>query len=237
MAVTQTMEINGQTVNNLVENNLAFKVKLLGNAEENLKLQITIDSLFTKVESTQGATGGKIKDVEGKTFNMILSPHGKEIDLGEAEKIEYGIEGSPNTNLSAFFSNIFPDLSEKAIKPGDTWSGNDSIKTLTATSKTIQYVQSTNKFEGIEKINGLECAKISSTVSGTQQINVQNMGMDVLISGPFQGTVTLYFAIKEGYFVSQETSTKMNGTVEISGPQSMSFPMLMDTRSKIETKN
>jgi hypothetical protein len=108
--VTQTMEVNGQTVHNLVENYLAFKVNLLGSAADTLNLGIKVDSLFTKVETMEGTTGGKIKDVMGKTFNMILSPRGKEINIDEAKKIEYPVEGSPNANISTFFANIFPDL-------------------------------------------------------------------------------------------------------------------------------
>jgi hypothetical protein len=68
------------------------------------------------------------------------------------------------------------------------------------------------------------------------QSNVQNMGMDIAISGPITGQVTVWFAIKEGYFVKQEVVQKMNGTVDISGPQSMSFPITMDTNSKTDSK-
>lgn len=233
-AVTQAMDVSGQTMNVLVNNNMAFKVKMLGKSDENLKLEITVDSLSTKVESPQGSAGGKIKDVEGKTFNMVLSPLGKEIDVNEAAKIEYTVEGSGGGNMSQSFASIFPDLPGNPVKPGDTWTKNDTISNNSATTKVKQIIQSTNKFEGIEKIDGLECAKITSTITGTMQTTTQNMGMDIFYNGPLQGTVTLYFAVKEGYFVKQEVLTKMTGTIEISGPQSMTFPVVMDTSSKIE---
>lgn len=232
--VSQAMDVNGQTMNVLVDNNMAFKVKMVGKADDNLKLEITIDSLSTKVETMQGSTGGKIKEVEGKTFIMLLSPFGKEIDVNEAAKIEYTVEGSSGGNLSQTFSNIFHDLPENPIKSGDTWTKNDSAITKSASTKTSQVFQSTTKFEGIEKINGVECAKLTSTLTGTMETTAQNQGMDIYYSGPFQGTVTLYFAVKEGYTVRQETSTKMTGTVQISGPQSMTFPVVMDTTNKIE---
>lgn len=235
-AITQSMDINGQTMNVLVDNNMAFKVKMLGKSDENLKLEITIDSLSSKVESPQGSTGGKIQMVEGKTFNMVLSPRGKEIDVTEAAKIEYNVEGSGNNNLSQYFANIFPDLPENPVKPGDTWTKLDTVNSISSASKVIQIIQSTNTFEGIEKIDGLECAKITSTITGTMQTTTQNMGMDIFMSGPLQGTVTLYFAVKEGYFVREFSSAKMNGTIEISGPQSMTFPVIMDITGKIEIK-
>jgi hypothetical protein len=237
-AVTQTMDINGQTMNTLIQNNLSFKVKSLGSEADNLKLQIGIDSLSTIVESPNGSTGGKINDVKGKTFSMILSPRGKEIDVKEAAKIEYTVEGVPTSNnLEQYFKNIFPDLPEKAVTPGETWTKNDTITSVSTSSSTTQIINGINKFEGIEKINGFECAKITSTFTGTMKTTAQNMGMDIFYSGPIQGTVTLFFAIKEGYFIRQEVSSKMEGTIEITGTQNMTFPLRMDTKNKIEALN
>jgi hypothetical protein len=233
-SVAQTMDVGGQTMNVNVNNDMAFKVKMLGKVEENLKLQVTIDSMSMKVESMQGSTGSKIKDVEGKSFNMTISPIGKVIDVSEALNVKYSVEGQGNADLSQAFSKLFPDLPVKAVKPGETWTQNDTITTKSDVTNSTQIIQSINKFEGIEKINGIDCAKISATLTGTMQTTTQNMGMDIFISGPLQGTVTYYFAVKEGYFIKQESTSKMNGTIEVSGAQSMSIPVVMDISSKIE---
>ena len=182
------------------------------------------------------SSASKIKEVEGKTFNILISQIGKEIDVTEAARVEFSAEGSGASNFSQSFASIFPDLPENPVKPGDTWIKNDSVINKTSMSKTSTIFQSTNKFEGTEMIDGIECAKITSSMTGKMETNVQNQGMDIYYSGPYQGTVTLYFAVKEGYFVKQESRTRMTGTIEISGPQSMSFPVVMDTTSKIEAK-
>jgi hypothetical protein len=235
--ITQAMDVNGQTMNVLINQNLAFKAKMLSKVNENFKLAITMDSLVSKVDTPNGVTGGKIKDVEGKTFNILLSPLGKELDTEEAAKIEYSIDGTPGGNLSQFFANVFPELPGKPVNTGDTWIRNDTVTNKSATSNTTQIIQSSNKFEGVEKINGIDCAKITSTINGTMQTTTQNQGMDILYKGPMSGTVTLYFAVKEGNFVRREISTKMTGTIDISGAQSMTFPVVMETNSKIEAKN
>lgn len=235
--VAQAMDINGQSMNVLIENSLSFKMKMLGKTDSNLKLEITIDSLSMKVDSPMGgSTASKIKDVEGKVFNMLISQYGKEIDYSEAAKIEYSIEGAASGNLSQSFSSIIPDLPEKAVNPGYTWTKSDSIINKTSVGQSSQIFQSENKFEGLENINGIECAKITSTMTGTMQTTAQNQGMDIFYSGPFQGSVTLYFAVKEGYFVKQESVTRMSGTVDVSGAQSMSFPITMDTTTKLGAK-
>ena len=235
--ITQAMDVNGQTMNVLINQNLAFKAKMVSKVNEDFKLEISVDSLVSKVDSPNGSTGGKIKEVEGKTFNMSLSPLGKELDTKEAEKIEFSVEGTPGGNLSQYFANVFPDLPEKPVSVGDVWVKNDTVSSKSATSNTTQIIQSSNKFEGVEKINGVDCAKIASTITGTMQTTTQNQGMDILFKGPLTGTVTLYFAVKEGNFVRREISTKMTGTIDISGAQSMTFPVVMETNSKIEAKN
>ena len=53
---------------------------------DNLNLEITIDSMAQNVESPQGTAGGPIVDVKGKSFNMVISPAGKTVDIAEAAK-------------------------------------------------------------------------------------------------------------------------------------------------------
>lgn len=235
-AVSQTMDIEGQTINVFVNTDLGYKVKMVEKQDENLKLEITIDSMSSKTESMAGSTGGKLKEAEGKSFNMVISPLGKAVDLTEAAKLEFPVEGQGSVKLVNSFSNIFPTLPNKDIKTGDTWEKTDTISTDATGSKSTLIIKSTNKFEGVEKVNGTECAKIVSAITGTMQVNAQNMGMDIFMSGTLQGQGTLFFAVKEGYFVKQDITQKMNGTAEISGPQSMSFPIIIETTSKTVSK-
>jgi hypothetical protein len=90
-------------------------------------------------------------------------------------------------------------------------------------------VQSENTFVGYELINGVNCAKITSALSGTRIMKTQTQGMDIKISGPYTGSITSYFAPSTGYFLKQEISTKMNGTIDITAPDAMSFPIVMET--------
>jgi hypothetical protein len=234
--VNQTIDAEGQTVNVIVDNKMFFGLKAAAKEKDNLNITIRMDSLEARVESMQGSAGGKVKEIEGKTFSIVLSPLGKVIDMSEALKIEY-TAGTTPSNLSQAFSALFPVLPDKAVKPGDTWTVTDSIKLSSVTSKSRQILTSLSKFEGYETIHGLVCAKISSAITGTMEVNVQNMGMDIYYKGPVQGTVTMYFAVKEGYFVKRTLSTKMNGSMEISGPQNMSMPVTMETKGNLELVN
>lgn len=228
--IVQNMDVNGQSMLVNISMYMGCEIKSAGKQGENLKLEIKIDTMAQNIESPQGTAGGPINDVKGKVFSMIISPAGEAMDLTEASKIVYTIEGSGESNLSQEFLNYFPSLPKVAVKPGDTWVSNDTIDTKTQNNTIWMPVESSNKFEGIENIDGIDCAKISATLSGSRKMTTQSQGMDILTNGPFTGTLVLLFAVKEGYLIKETVTTKMTGNVEIPS-QNMSFPVVMDITS------
>jgi hypothetical protein len=234
--VYQVMDVNGQSMQVNVSSVFGCSVKNVGKQDENLKLEIRIDTMAQNIDTPQGASGGTIKEVQGKIFNMVLSPKGKEVDISEAEKVVFNVEGSGQSNASQSFRSFFPDLPKTPVKPGDTWISSDSVASKTPTTSMKVLTKSENKYEGIEKIDGMDCAKISAAISGTMEMTTQTQGMDVYTSGPFTGQAVMFFAVKEGYFIRQIVTTKMTGNIEISGPQNMSFPVVMDMTSTNEVR-
>jgi hypothetical protein len=168
--------------------------------------------------------------VKGKSFNMVISPAGKTLDVTEASKIVYTMEGSGESNLSQAFSNYFPALPSEAVKPGDTWISNDTINSKSPTNSMFMPVKSSFKYEGAENVDGVDCAKITAEVSGTRKMSTQSQGMEIHTSGPYTGTQVLYFALKEGYLLKETLTTRMTGTIEIPD-QNMSFPVVMTLTS------
>lgn len=231
--VIQDMNINGQSMLVNVNSNLGCNVRSAGRQGENLKLEIKIDSLTQKIETPEGTSGGSVNEVKGKVFNMIITPAGKAIDLTEAAKIGYNVEGSGESNLEQSFLNYFPALPAVPVKTGDTWITHDTLISKTQSMSMWMPVESTFKFEGIEKINDITCARISASLTGSRKMNTQTQGMDINTTGTFTGTSILFFAVKEGYFVKETVTTRMTGTIEIRD-QNMSFPVVMDITSTNE---
>ncbi|MGA2407224.1 MAG: hypothetical protein ABSF81_10815 [Bacteroidales bacterium] len=231
--IVQNMDVNGQSMLVNIAMLLGCEVKSAGKQGENLNLEIKIDSMAQNIESPQGSAGGPINDVKGKVFNLIISPSGKTIDLSGASKIAYTVEGSGESTMAQSFLNYFPALPKDPVKTGDSWITNDTIQSKTQSMSMWMPVESNNKFEGIEKIDGIDCAKISATLSGTRKMTTQSQGMEIHTSGPFTGTQILLFAVKEGYFIKQSGTTKMTGNIEIPD-QNMSFSVVMDITSTNE---
>jgi hypothetical protein len=225
--IVQDMEINGQSMQINIAVYMGCEVKSAGKQGENLNLEIKIDSMAQSIDSPQGSTGGEITDVKSKVFNMIITPSGKIVDLSGATKIVYTMEWSGESNLEQGFLSFFPTLPKTPVKTGDTWVSNDTIQSKTDNMSLFMPIQSDCKFEGIEKVDGIDCAKISATLSGTRKMVAEPQGMEIHTSGPFTGTQTLYFAINEGYFIRQSIVSKMTGKIEIPD-QDMSFPVVMN---------
>jgi hypothetical protein len=228
--IDQTMDFNGQSMQVNVAVVLACTITSAGKENENLKLNVRIDTLSQKVDSPQGSSGGVIEDLAGKSFTMLLAPNGKEVDVSDAEKLTYNAEGN-QTNASQSFVDYFPDMPTKPLKPGDTWTTNDTLKTKATSMSMKQIVQADNKFEGVVTLDGIECAKITAVLKGTREQTGENMGMDISIKGDFTGTSELYFAVKEGYLVKESSTSKMTGIIDLSGAQSMSMPLTANTLS------
>ena len=234
--MTQTMDIQGQSMQNNINEVFGCSIKAAGKTDSDLKLEIKLDTLGQVVESPMGTTGGSISDIQGKVINISISPDGRETDISEAEKIIYTVEGSGESNISRTFLDFFPILPDKPVKIGDTWNIVDNVADTTVASSIENVVNSIDKLEAIENIDGIECARISSTLSGTMSIKIQNQGTDITMKGTFTGNATLLFAIKEGYFIKQVATSKMTGNIEISTPESMTFPLVMDVNTVNEVK-
>jgi hypothetical protein len=234
--IVQDMDVNGQSMLVNIAMYMGCEVKSAGRQGDILKLQIKIDSMAQNIESPQGVAGGQIKELNGKVFNMGISLSGKVNDITEATNIVYTVEGSGEGNMAESFLNFFPVLPSGAVKPGDTWVVYDTVNTSSKTNKVFMPTESSYRFEGIEQVDGTECAKITATLSGTRKMSNQTQGMgEINTSGPFTGTHVLYFAVKDGYLVKESVTTKMTGNIELPA-QGMSFPVVMNVTSTNELR-
>ncbi len=234
--MAQIMDIQGQSMQVDVKSAFGCSVKSLGKQDNNLMIEVKVDTLGQTTDSPMGGSGGAVRDIKGKTFSIVISPEGKVVDISGAAGFVYIMEGSGESNMSQTFSDFFPLLPSKTVTSGDIWNSIDSTTTKSSimTMKTID--STINKLEGFETVDGIECAKISSQHSGTMTMNVQSQGNDIYIKGPFTGTSEYLFAVKEGYFIKMTSATKVDGILDMTSPQAMSFPIVLDMKSVNEVK-
>ncbi|MFZ2340336.1 MAG: hypothetical protein WAW07_11530 [Bacteroidales bacterium] len=232
-AVAQIMDMQGQTMQTDVISAFGCSVKSAGMQGSNLVLEITADTLGQTTNSPMGGGGVSVADIKGKSCKIVLSPEGKVIDLSEAVAIKFVQGEGAESDLSQTLYDFFPKMPEKPVKPGDNWNTTDSstLKTATMTQTTI--TNTINKLEGIETIDGVECAKILKEGTGTFVMSLQAQGMDINIGGPFTRTSECLVAVKEGHLVSQTSSMKVTGDLDIA---SMGMTMPITIQIKDATK-
>ncbi len=234
--LAQIMDFQGQTMQVDVTSAFGCSVKTAGKQEKNIKIEIRVDTLGQTTNSPMGGSGGAIQDVVGKTCNVIISPEGKAVDMSETAKVIYTVEGAGESNLNQALSDFFPVLPSRPIKAGDSWESADSTIVTSPSMKMKTLDNTVNKLEAIETIGGIQCARISTTHSGTMVMTVNNQGMDIFIKGPFTGNSEFLFAVNEGYFIKLTSAIKMTGNMEITSPEAMSFPITLDMKSVNEIK-
>lgn len=231
---TQSVEVMGQSMDTETNSSNAILVVSKGLKEGNFLLGVTIDSMNIDVSSTQGNLSPDMSSVVGKSFEIVLSPLGKELELSGTESIKYSMGQAGERSVDSNFQTIFPDMAGKPVKFGDTWISTDTVTEKSSMGEIILNFESVNTLDSFETVDGWECIKVTAEVTGTLGGKGEQMGAEMTFKGDIKGTETWYFAYKQGVFVKGTILASTDATITVSGVQSMTIPMKQET--KMETK-
>lgn len=229
----QKLDMMGQTMETKSKSGIQFSLQSKGLKENNLLLGITVDTM--KINVRGGMAGDISPDlgaIIGKSFQMTLSPLGKEGGFSGTEALQYQIGPTGKRNIDSSFKNIFPDLGDKPVKIDDTWTNTEDVTKKAGNVDIHAVTESVNTLKGLETVNGLECVKIEARITGTFDGKGEQMGSTFTFKGNITGTSTWYFAYKKGIFVSMKSDTTSEGSVEVSA-QGMTIPMKTESKSEI----
>jgi hypothetical protein len=229
---TQNLDIMGQAVSTESNSSLEFTLQPKGLKEGQYQLGVTINAFKFDAQSPQGGATADASSVVGKSFDMILSRLGKEIDTSGASSLRYTMGIAGTRDLGASFQALLPDLPETSVKIGDAWPSQDSIIQKSDGGDIHVNFNIVNTSEGIETIDGLECMRIKGTVTGKMTGNLEQQGMALLFDAKIDGTQTWYFAVKEGIFVKSETKATLGGIITAGDPANITIPMTGEMRTE-----
>lgn len=229
----QTSDVMGQTIETDISASNVFTVKSNGQEENNHQLTISIDGMSLKVQSTQGELEPDMSTVIGKSFNMVLSSLGKEVELIGADAIEYDLGPEGTRNISSGFQDIFPNLADRPVKIGDTWPDESTITDKSDSGETIIHFSGENTLVGFETVDGMECVKVTTEGTGTIESKGEQQGMELVTTGEIKGISTWFFAFKEGIFIKQINEGTVEGTVDVPS-QGLQIPFSRESSSEIK---
>src|SRR5512141_362249 len=228
----QAMDIQGQSMNTQTTGTSTFTFKAKGLKDKNSLRGVTIDDMATSVTSAaQGDMSPDMSAVKGKSFDMVLSPLGAEVDVSGAEAITFDIAGE-SRSIASGFKTFFPDMPGKPVKIGDTWPSSASTEEKTGSMDIRIDLQNVNTLEGFETIDGMECARISSAVTGNIPGTGNQGGADLTFSGTSKGKDVWYFAVKEGLYVKGTSESTAQLSIDVPAGN-MTIPVTQTSKSEI----
>jgi hypothetical protein len=232
----QTMDIMGQSMKVTAEEKLTFTMSPKGMKEDNLLIAVTMDSMSMIVTMPQGDMEADVDPVLGKSFDIVLSPLGRELEIIGADEIKYNMGPEGDRSIESNFMAVFNDLPPGPVVVGDTWTQTDSILEAGDDGDEMLIVlNSTHTLAGFETMNGMECAKITTVFTGTLSGKGMEQGMELETEGTTEGTETWYFAYKKGYFVGAAMTGTAEGTIKAVNNPAFNIPMTreMNMSSKL----
>jgi len=226
-------EVMGQTRESLAASTSAFSFRAKGRQGKDLLLGVTIDDMTQNITNAGGVVSADMTPVKGKSFDMVLSPTGIEVDVSGAEAITY-VLATGTRSVAAGFKLFFPDLPGRPVKVGDSWPSSGAIDEKAGSTNIRLEFQVVNTLEGFEAVDGIECARISSKNTGTISGTGQQEGADLLFGGTIEGTDVWYFAVKEGLYVKSTSDNVTDMTISVTGPVNLTIPTTQTRKGEVK---
>jgi len=227
----QVMQVNGQDVNSDTQSSLEFTTKPKSAKDGVFVISVTLDGMKIQARSPQGEEIPALGHIPGKSFDMSVTRLGKETDASGAAAITF-VTGTVSRDLSSRFQAFFPDLPDKPVKPGDTWPSQDSVTEKSSSGDILITVNHVNTLDGLETVDGVECARIKTESKGTLRGNLQEGGADLALEGTVAATVTWYFAVKEGFLVKSDSKGSVAASVTVA-QANMTIPVSGESTEEV----
>ncbi len=221
----QTMEMMGMSMETTAHKLYEFTCVPQGAEGDNFDIKVTIDAMEAGIETPQADYSADTDSVLGRSFTMLVTNLGKELDVSEAEPITYDAGPMGSRSIRPDFAIVFPDLPSMPVEIGDTWTTQDTLEVNEGDIDILVTMTRVHTLSAIEPMMGMESAVVTSVVTGIVSGAGKQGEADVAVEGTMDGTETWYFAHEKGFFVEWSSEMFSNNMINITGPQEMSFPM------------
>jgi len=221
--VRETTDRMGETTETLVTSSSTDSFRAKGRKNGDHLLEVTIVDTSLVVKSPRGEIKPDLKPIIGKSFDMVLSPLGVEVDVSGAEAITFTSLSGPQSVASGY-KVFFPDLPDKPIRVGQSWTTNSVVEEKAGEMTLRTEIQRVNTIEGFEAVGGMDCLRITAKLSGRVSGAGKPQGTEVKIEGEIKGTDVWHFAPKEGIYVQSVSDVVNTMTATITRGQTMTLP-------------
>ncbi len=227
-----TMEVMGQKINVESDSRNLFTLTPAGLNQGNYRFNVKIDTAYIHIESPRGRMEPDMSAVVGAGFIFELSSKGQEVDCSGAKDLKYSMGEYEELSLFSDFKTFFPDLPAEGIKPGGTWSNQDTL-VEEGSSGFLEFITTNDhRVEAVEPFDGHDCLRIRTTYSGSMQGEGDMQGAKTRTEGTIAGEYTWYFAYKKGVLLRISNEGRAESTTVATGHgNEITIPGTRDFRS------
>ncbi|MFQ5637283.1 MAG: hypothetical protein ACE5IR_04740 [bacterium] len=194
----------------------------------NFNITVVYDALEVDVFATgMDSTFKNPPGIVGKRVKKVIKPDGDQLESTELDS--FGV-----LQFAPMFTSdreILPNLPNVELKMNEAVTATDVDSTNAFGGQVITNSKSEYTLHGKEDMAGYECLKISYKSTVTLTGSGSRFGADFSIEGDGGSTGVMFFAHKQGILVSTESTTDMEITVAITGPQNMTIPISQTSES------
>jgi hypothetical protein len=231
---THGMQMLEQSRDAGFERTLEFSMKSEGASEDGHELTITVDSLMVEIDAPRGEMKREIAELHGKSFGMVLSALGEESSFSGGGEVLYQMPPAGTLSVQTEFESFFPNLADGQVRVGDSWASTAQITDTAFHSGKKINLESVHTLTGFETVDGMECAKITTSMHGMLDETGERMTRAPEMTGKFEGTGVWHFAYEEGLLVRSSLTLRGAGVMSTGGgkgpPRRMGQVMTIDAR-------
>lgn len=229
----QIMQAQGQEIPIDSVQTVEFSIVSSGMKDEVYAVGVTIAGMHVLIDTPGGGIDEDVEEVAGGSFDMTLSRIGEEGDLPENDVLQFTIASEGPRSMVPVFAAMFPDLPGRPIVIGESWPTEINVIEEESQGQTRLHLDVVNTLDGFEMVGERECARITSTFTGTIMGNGVEQGAEWTFESETEGTGVLFFDFKNGVFVSDTSTGTADGAITVNGPMGeMEMPV---TRTFIMT--
>jgi len=209
----------------------AFRSK--GLKDGHFLLEVTIEDMALTTTGPRGESKLDVTSVIGKRFEMVLSSLGAEVDVSGAEPITFTAPNGTRSVASAY-KTFFPDLPGRPVKVGDTWPTDYTVEDKSGPLALRTDFRRVNRLEGFETVEGMDCARVVTAVTGRVSGAGSQQGTEIRVEGDVKGTTVWHFAPKEGIYVQSTSDVVNEMTVTVTRGQTMTIPTTQKQTTRVK---
>jgi len=194
-------------------------VVLSADKKKGLTLEYEFGKRSQDVDSAMGSDSTDFSELIGKKVTFVLLPNGKIEGFEGFDSLqEITMRTNSELNKETYIIGVestFPRLPDGPIKIGDTWTDTQVMDIPQGGSVLVSENNFTYKLIEETEKDGFDCLKIEMTGTSRTSGDLEQGGYALYIESEDTSTGTLYFAYKEGMFISGESESLGEAIIDV----------------------